>query len=79
MNELIKVIQEEINFLSDKINESKNLNKFEIRYEFSRLNKIRDIYNFFEAQNMIIEHLEKLNYKLKIDKNSLIINWEMED
>lgn len=51
--------------------------KLEVVYSFDRLDKILNIDEYFEAHNTIIEKLEELGYKLKIDKNNnLVINWD---
>lgn len=71
-----EIVSEEIEDLMKTIASAIENGKLEVVYSFNRLDKILNIDEYFEAQNTIIEKLEELGYKLKIDKTNLIINWE---
>lgn len=77
MKKFKEIVNEEIKFLSDEIKKCIEEGKTELNYEFKRLDKILKIDEFFEAQNIIIDYLEKLEYKLKIDKKKLNISWRI--
>lgn len=71
-----EIVSREIEDLMKTIASAIEDGKLEIVYSFNRLDKILNIDEYFEAQNKIIEKLEELGYKLKIDKMNLVINWE---
>lgn len=72
-----EIVSKEIEDLMKTIANAIENGKLEVVYSFDRLDKILNIDEYFEAQNTIIEKLEELGYKLKIDKNNnLVINWD---
>lgn len=77
MKKFKEIVNEEIKFLSDEIKKCIEEGKTELNYEYKRLDKILKIDEFFEAQNIIIDYLEKLEYKLKIDEKKLNISWRI--
>lgn len=74
-----EIVNKEIKNLMETIASTIEGGKLEVVYSFDRLDKILNIDEYFEAQNTIIEKLEELGYKLKIDKNNLVINWDKQN